>query len=67
MMPVEPGSLYANVLIYALDVSSPHNGASRPLLDAARSPAATLYVTSQVLCESVREEVEHDSDQRRER
>ncbi|MBV8408061.1 MAG: PIN domain-containing protein, partial [Alphaproteobacteria bacterium] len=40
-----------NVLVYALDADSPHHAASRPLLEAAREGSATLYVTSQILCE----------------
>jgi predicted nucleic acid-binding protein len=37
-MSVEPGVIDANVLVYAL-------------LEAARDPSITLYVTSQILCE----------------
>src|SRR5689334_8207593 len=50
-MPVEPGIIDANVLVYALDADSPHHAASRALLEAARTEATTLYVTSQILCE----------------
>jgi predicted nucleic acid-binding protein len=50
-MPVEPGIVDANVLVYAFDVKAPQHVASRTLLDAARTGATTLYVTSQVLCE----------------
>ena len=50
-MPVEPGVIDANVLVYAFDAKAPQHAASRTLLDAARTGAATLYVTSQVLCE----------------
>jgi predicted nucleic acid-binding protein len=50
-MSVEPGILDANVLVYAFDTNAPQHVASRVLLDAARTGATTLYVTSQVLCE----------------
>lgn len=50
-MPVEPGLLDANILVYALDSSAPQHAASRAVLEAARSSDATFYVTSQVLCE----------------
>jgi predicted nucleic acid-binding protein len=50
-MPVEPGIVDANVLVYALDAKAPQHLPSGILLDAARSGATTLYVTSQVLCE----------------
>ncbi|HUI54736.1 MAG TPA: PIN domain-containing protein [Bryobacteraceae bacterium] len=50
-MSVEPGLVDANVLVYAMDADAPQHAASRALLDAARHPSATLYVTSQVLCE----------------
>jgi predicted nucleic acid-binding protein len=49
-MSVEPGIVDANVLVYAFDTSAPEHFASRAL-DAARTGATTLYVTSQVLCE----------------
>ena len=39
------------MLVYALDADSPHHAASGPLLEAAREGSATLYVTSQILCE----------------
>jgi uncharacterized protein len=51
MMPVEPGIIDANVLVYAMDADAPQHAASRTLLDAARDPSSTLFVTSQVLCE----------------
>jgi predicted nucleic acid-binding protein len=50
-MSVEPGIVDANVLVYALDADAPQHAASRALLDAGRNSAATLYVTSQILCE----------------
>jgi predicted nucleic acid-binding protein len=50
-MPVEPGMVDANVLVYALDADAPQHVASRALLDVARASATTLYVTSQILCE----------------
>ena len=50
-MPLESGLVDANVLIYALDADAPQHAAARALLEAAREPSSTLYVTSQVLCE----------------
>ena len=50
-MPVEPGILDANVLAYAVNADVPQHQASRALLEAARDPSMTLYVTSQILCE----------------
>lgn len=50
-MSVEPGIVDSNILVYALDADGPHHVASRALLDAARAASATLYVTSQILCE----------------
>ena len=50
-MLVEPGIVDTNVLIYALDTAAPHHAAARALLDTARTDAATLFVTSQILCE----------------
>jgi predicted nucleic acid-binding protein len=50
-MPIEPGLVDANVLVYALDADAPQHAASRGLLDAARNGSATLFVTSQILCE----------------
>jgi hypothetical protein len=51
MMSVEPGIVDANVLAYATNADVPHHAASRALLDAARDPSTTLYVTAQILCE----------------
>jgi len=50
-MPVEPGVIDANVLVHALDADAPQHAASRALLEAARDPPTTLYVSSQILCE----------------
>ncbi len=50
-MPVEPGLVDANVLVYAMDADAPQHAASRALLDAARASSTTLFVSSQVLCE----------------
>jgi predicted nucleic acid-binding protein len=51
-MSVEPGIVDTNVLIYALDADAPQHAAARALLEAARAdPTATLFVTSQILCE----------------
>jgi toxin-antitoxin system PIN domain toxin len=50
-MSVEPGIVDTNVLIYALDADTPQHVAARALLDAAREPSTTLFVTSQILCE----------------
>jgi predicted nucleic acid-binding protein len=51
-MSFEPGLVDANVLVYALDVDAQHHEASRTLLEAAQcGQPATLYVTSQILCE----------------
>jgi predicted nucleic acid-binding protein len=50
-MVVEPGVLDANVLAYAVNADAPQHIASRTLLEAARDPLKTLFVTSQILCE----------------
>lgn len=50
-MPVEPGVIDTNVLVYAVDADAPQHAASDGLLQAARSPATVLYLTSQTLCE----------------
>lgn len=50
-MPVERGLIDANVLVYALDADAPQHAASRALLESARDGSATLYVTSQIVCE----------------
>ena len=50
-MSVEPGVLDANILVYAVEAGAPRHAISRALIEAARVPATTLYLTSQVLCE----------------
>jgi predicted nucleic acid-binding protein len=50
-MPVEPGVIDANILVYAVNVDAPQYAASRALLEAALDPTVKLYVTSQILCE----------------
>lgn len=50
-MPVEPGFVDANILVYAMDADAPQHEASRGLLEAARRGSTTLFVTLQVLCE----------------
>ena len=50
-MPIEPGLVDANVLVYAMDGDASQHAVSRALLDAASDHSTTLYVTSQVLCE----------------
>jgi predicted nucleic acid-binding protein len=50
-MPVEPGVVDANILVYAVNSVAPQHAASRALLEAALDPAVSLYVTSQILCE----------------
>jgi uncharacterized protein len=50
-MPVEPGVIDTNVLVYALDVDAPQHAPSRALLEASRRTSVTLYVTPQIICE----------------
>jgi predicted nucleic acid-binding protein len=50
-MSVEPGIVDANILVYAFDADASQHLDSRSLLDAGRTGATTLYVTSQILCE----------------
>jgi predicted nucleic acid-binding protein len=50
-MPVEPGLIAANVLVYAMDADAPQHAASRALLETARVAATPVYVTLQTLCE----------------
>ena len=50
-MSVEPGVVDANILVYAVNPDTPQHAASYGLLEAARDPSVTLYVTSQILCE----------------
>ena len=51
MPSVEPGVLDANVLAYAINADAVQHVAARTLLEAARDPSISLYVTSQILCE----------------
>jgi predicted nucleic acid-binding protein len=51
MTSVEPGVLDANVLAYAINADAAQHLAARTLLQAARDPSTSLYVTSQILCE----------------
>jgi predicted nucleic acid-binding protein len=50
-MPVEPGLIDANILVYAMDADAPQHAASRALLESARNTSTTVYVTVQILCE----------------
>jgi predicted nucleic acid-binding protein len=50
-LPVAPGLIDANVLVYALDADAPQHAASRALLESARDPSTTAYVSLQTLCE----------------
>jgi predicted nucleic acid-binding protein len=50
MLP-DSGVIDANILIYAVNTDAPQHGASRRLLEAILDPAATLYVSPQILCE----------------
>jgi predicted nucleic acid-binding protein len=50
-MPVEPGLVDTNVLVYALDADTAQHASSRALLEAGRAGSVTLYVTSQIICE----------------
>jgi predicted nucleic acid-binding protein len=50
-MSIEPGLIDANVLVYAMDGDAPQFASARALLQSAREGSATLYVTSQILCE----------------
>lgn len=51
MAPADRRLLDTNVLVYALDASSPHHAASRAILDLAQSPDAGLCVTPQTMAE----------------
>ena len=51
MMSVEPGVVDANILAYASNADDPKYAACRALLDEARDPSATLYLTTQIICE----------------
>jgi predicted nucleic acid-binding protein len=48
---VNRASLTQTFWFYALDADAPQHLASRGLLNAARTGANTLFVTSQILCE----------------
>src|SRR5947207_7031522 len=50
-MSVDPGVIDANVLTYAMNADDSRHAASCSLLETAREPSETLYVTSQILCE----------------
>ena len=50
-MPVEPGLIDANVLVYAMDADAPQHAASRALIESARDESTTLYITAQIICE----------------
>jgi predicted nucleic acid-binding protein len=50
-MPLEPGVIDANILIYAVNTDAPQHAVSRRLLEAALEPTVTLYVKPQILCE----------------
>jgi predicted nucleic acid-binding protein len=45
-MSVEPGMLDANILVYAVEAAAPQHANSRALIEAARDPSITLYLTS---------------------
>ncbi len=51
MTPHEPLLLDTNILVYAMDGSSPHHAASRAVLEQARSSEARLCVVPQSLAE----------------
>lgn len=50
-MPVDPGVLDANVLAYASNADDPRYAVSRALIEEARDPTTTLYVTPQIISE----------------
>ena len=50
-MPVEPGVVDTNILVYAVDADAPQHAPSRALLEAGRDGSTTLCVTPQILCE----------------
>jgi uncharacterized protein len=50
-MPVEPGIVDTNVLVYALDADATQHASSRALLEVGRAASVTLYVTSHIICE----------------
>ena len=50
-MPVEPGVIDANILVYAADTGAAQHAVSDGLLKTAQNPSTVLYLTSQILCE----------------
>jgi predicted nucleic acid-binding protein len=50
-MPVEPGIVDTNVLVYALDTDATQHASSRALIEAGLAGSVTLNVTSQIICE----------------
>ncbi len=48
---IEPGVIDANILVYAINPESSQHAGSNNLLEGARNPANTLFVTSQIICE----------------
>lgn len=50
-MPLEPGVIDANILIYAVNTDAPQHAACRRLVEEALHPDVALYVTPQILCE----------------
>jgi predicted nucleic acid-binding protein len=50
-MSVDPGLVDTNVLAYASNADDSRYAPSRALLDEARDPSLTLYITPQILCE----------------
>jgi predicted nucleic acid-binding protein len=50
-MSVEPGLVDANVLAYASNADDPKYAVSRALIEEARTPNSTLYITPQIICE----------------
>jgi predicted nucleic acid-binding protein len=53
-MSVEPGIVDANVLAYAVNADAPQHAVSHALLEAARDPSVTLYVTSRYFARCIR-------------
>jgi len=50
-MSLEPGLVDANVLVYAANRSAPRHSAASRVVQSAFDGSATLYATSQILCE----------------
>jgi predicted nucleic acid-binding protein len=55
-MPVEPGLVDTNVLVYALDADAAQHASSRALLEAGRAASVTLYV-DRILRETIKNPV----------